>query len=311
MEISLILLSKLTSMMLMAVVGYIVVRVGALRQEDSRVISSLLVYVLQPCMIIRCFMIDLTPERLRGFVSAMIFGFAAQFLWIFLTRVLRGPLHLRAVDRSTLIYSNCGNLILPLVSMTLGDDMIFYCSAYMVSFNLLFWSHGYSMIRGDKGINLKKLIKNPTLIAVVIGLILMLTGIRLPTVIDSALEGFQNMVAASSMMLVGMVLATSNLRTVFLNRRAYLITLGRLLLLPTLTLLLLYATGFLHRNPDLVPAFMVSTLAVSAPSASSNVQLAVLYDKDPLDASIYNVMTTVFCMFSMPVMLLLFQTLFV
>lgn len=310
MEISLILLSKLTSMMLMAVVGYAVVKIGVLRQDDSRVLSALLVYVLQPCMLIRCFMIDLTADRLRGFVTTMLFGFAAQFLWIFLTWITKRPLHLRAVDRSTLIYSNCGNLILPLVSMALGDDMIFYCSAYTVSFNILFWTHGYSLIRGDRGINIKKLIKNPTLIALLIGLVLMVTGIRLPTVIDSALEGFQNMVAASSMMLVGMVLAGSNLRTVFMNKKAYFISIGRLFILPIITLLLLYATGFLQRNPELAPMFLISMLAVSAPSASSNVQLAVLYDRDPLDASIYNVMSTLFCMFSMPLMILLYQTLF-
>ena len=48
MEFSLVLLSKLISMMLMAVVGYVLVKKNVLRQSDSRVISVLLVYVLQP-----------------------------------------------------------------------------------------------------------------------------------------------------------------------------------------------------------------------------------------------------------------------
>ena len=68
MEFSLVLLNKLISMSLMAVVGYVMVKVGTLKQEDSRVISLLLLFVIQPCMILRSLQIELTPDRLQGFI---------------------------------------------------------------------------------------------------------------------------------------------------------------------------------------------------------------------------------------------------
>ena len=70
MEFSLILLEKLISMMLMAIVGYVLVRTGTLRQEDSRAISVLLAFVLQPCLILLSLQIEMTPERLKGSCSA-------------------------------------------------------------------------------------------------------------------------------------------------------------------------------------------------------------------------------------------------
>ncbi len=60
MAFSLVLLNKLISMSLMAVVGYVMVKLGTLKQEDSRVISLLLLFVIQPCMILRSLQIELT-----------------------------------------------------------------------------------------------------------------------------------------------------------------------------------------------------------------------------------------------------------
>ena len=59
-------------MMIMAVVGYALVRLHALKQEDSRVLSVLLIRVLQPCLILRAFQIELTPDRMQGFLFATV-----------------------------------------------------------------------------------------------------------------------------------------------------------------------------------------------------------------------------------------------
>ena len=77
---SLILLSKLTSMMLMAVVGYVLVKVRVLKEEDSSVLTGLLVYALQPCLIFRSMQIDLTPERAKGFAAAVVFAFCCMII---------------------------------------------------------------------------------------------------------------------------------------------------------------------------------------------------------------------------------------
>ena len=238
--------------MLMAAVGFTLVKFKLLKQEDSRVISILLVYVLQPCLIARAFQIDLTI-----------------LLSMLLARLFMKPIDLDAVDRSTIIYANVGNLLLPLVSMALGDEMVFYCSSFQIPFNLLLWTHGYSIIKGDKTVNLKKLLANPNLIALYIGIILLVTRTTVPSVIDAAAKGFNDMVAASSMLLVGMVIAGIDIKTVFTYKKAYLISFGRLLVIPILSMLILFATGFLTRHPELRPVFMVVILGAGAPSALS------------------------------------------
>lgn len=310
MELSLVLLNKLASMMIMAVVGYILVRMHILRQEDSKPISILLIRVLQPCLVMRAFQIDLTAERMRGFIFAIIFSSLSMLLCIIVSKLMEKPFRLDTIDQTTLIYANVGNLILPLISMSLGEDMVFYGSAFQVPFNALIWTHGYFSISGERDVNLKKILMNPSIIALFIGLFLMITQLRLPSIIDTAAKGFNDMVAPASMMLVGMVIAGSDLKTVFAYRKSYLISFVRLIALPVITMLLLYVTGYIQRNPEMRPVAMIVALGTAAPSASMIVQLAVMHDKDALKASIYNVMTTILCVVTIPLVMLLFQTIF-
>ena len=107
-----------------------------------------------------------------------------------------------------------------------------------------------------------------------------------------------------------MVIAGKKIKAVFTYKQAYLIAFGRLLVVPVLSMLILFATGFLTRHPELRPVFMVIILGSGAPSGSSIVQIAVLHNKDAAKAGIYNVMTTLLCVVTMPIIIFLFQMLF-
>ena len=117
-------------MMIMAVVGYALVRLHALKQEDSRVLSVLLIRVLQPCLILRAFQIELTPDRMQGFIFATVASTISMLISIAFAKAMEKPLGFDPVDRASLTYANVGNLILPLISMSLGEEMVFYGSAF-------------------------------------------------------------------------------------------------------------------------------------------------------------------------------------
>ena len=311
MNTGLVLMSKLLAMMLMVVVGYGAVKFHVVENKDSKTLSSLIVYILQPCLICRAFQIDLTPERMSGFLCALGLGFSTYLIWITALSVLKKPLMLDAVDRSSLIYSNVGNLALPLINMILGSEYVFYASALQVPFNLLVWTHGNSIISGEKRLNFRKILLNPNMIALAAGLVLMLLRVRLPDVLDTAMEGLGSMVGPCSMLVIGMVITKHDLREVFTNRRAYAICLGRLLVMPASLLLLFLATGIFGRYPALVPIFQVCFIALSTPTASTVSQLAVLYNRKAYESGVYSVISMALCVVTMPLMLAVFQMLFV
>ena len=71
-----VLVSKLGSMMLEAVIGFLIVRLGLVKAEDTGILSRIVVDVFTPCLIINAFQIDITPEKTRGFIAALILSTA-------------------------------------------------------------------------------------------------------------------------------------------------------------------------------------------------------------------------------------------
>jgi len=310
MSTGLVLMSKLMAMMVMVAVGYAAVKLHVVESGDSRTLSRLTVYILQPCLICRSVQIDLTPERLNGFLCALILGIVTYVFWIAALGLLKKPLRLDAVDRCNLIYSNVGNLALPLINMILGSEYVFYASALQIPFNLLIWTHGNSIISGERHLHFRKIIFNPNIIALVTGILLVLLHIRLPDVIDTAMEGLGSMVGPSSMLVIGIVIAGSDLRGIITNKRAYAIALGRLIVMPVSLMLLILASGILTRHPELTPVFRVCFIALSTPPGATVSQLAVLYDKKAYESSVYSVLSMALCIVTMPLMLMAFQLLF-
>ena len=310
MNTGLILMSKLMAMMVMVIVGYAAVKLHVVDTKDSYALSRLTVYILQPCLICRSVQIDLTQERLNGFLCALTLGIVTYVIWIVVLGLLKKPLRLDAVDRCSLIYSNVGNLALPLINMILGSEYVFYASALQIPFNLLIWTHGNSIISGERHLHFRKIIFNPNIIALAAGMLLVLFRIRLPDVIDTAMEGLGSMVGPCSMLVIGIVITQKNLRQIITDKRAYAITLGRLLVMPASLLLLFYVTGILTRYPQLKPVFQVCFIALCTPPGATVSQLAVLYNNKAYESSVYSVLSMALCVVTMPLMLMLFQAIF-
>ena len=310
MALTLTLISKLCSMMIYILAGFVTVRTGILHAKDNVPFSSLVVWVLQPCLILNAFQLEVTRERLTGFVASLIFSTVIYIVWIILARLLEKPLHLGAIEKTSIIYSNVGNLILPLVSMLLGQEMVFYCSAIQIPFQLFIWTHGLSLVRGEKTIHPARILKNPNVVAMFIGVLCLISGFRFPEIISTSLEGLTAMVAPASMIVIGMVIAGTDLGKVLRFRKAYLILVLRLIVFPLAAYAVLFASGVLRRMPMLAPVFMPTCMALCAPPAGTISQLAVVYNREPTTASIYNLIATLFCVLTLPAMILLYQVIF-
>ena len=310
MSTSFALINGLSSMLLMMLTGFILVRCHLLKDKDSKVLSTIIVYLLQPCLIFRALQVDLTQERIQGFFLALIFSTTVYILWILLTILLKHPLKLDPVDQATLIYGNVGNLMLPLISMTLGEEMVFYASAIQIPFNLFFWTHGISAIRRQKSLQLRKVLQNTNIIAMLFGLLFLIFQIPTPQIISATINSLANMVGPASMIVIGMVIAGKKLTHTFLQKRAYGIVLGRQILFPALAIALLYLGGIVSRFPEHAIILQALIMVLAAPPASNVSQVAVLYDENPLEAGIYNTIGTLLCIFTIPVINFLFEYLF-
>lgn len=310
MELSLLLLENLLAMLIMAIVGYVVARRGLINDKECAAFSRLVVNIFMPCMIIRAMQIDLTEERIRGFLVLFVFSVIVHIIWIISGKVLSKMMKISAVEQATLIYSNAGNLIIPLVSALFGAEYVFYSCVFAIVQLIFMWTHGISLIRESNSVEWRKIILNPNILAVVIGVILLVTKLPVPAPVTSAISNFGSMVGPCAMLIIGMTIAKQDLFSVFKMKRAYLMAVGRLIIFPAMILILLYFSGYLAKHPEHLTLLQIGFLAVAAPPAATVSQLAIMYDKDALNASVYNVMGVACCVVTMPAMLYLLQTLF-
>ena len=307
MEISVLLAEQITVLFLMGLVGFLAVKAGKFKEEDSRIISNAVVYICSPCVIINAFQITFTPDKLKGLLLA---GGAAALVHIILIgggKLLSGPLHLNGIEKASVEYSNAGNLIVPLVSSVLGEEWVFYTTAYIIVQTVLIWTHGQSVIRQGQEKDYRKILLNPNIIAIAEGFILFATGIHLPSVVGQCISGFGDTIGPASMLVVGMIIGNVNLGWVFRQKRPYLICFMRLVLFPVITILIFALSGAERLHPDAEYILMVVLLATSAPVAVMVTQLAQIHGRDARYASVINVMSVIFCIVTMPLMVLLYE----
>ena len=303
MELSILLAEQIIALFLMVILGFLLVKTHLLKVDDSDVLSKLVVFVFSPCVLIQSFThTHFSISTLSGLLLAIFGAAIVHVIYIALSKLGERFLGLNNIEKASLIYSNAGNLIIPLVSATLGDEWVFYSCAYIIVSTFLFWSHGKSVICEETKIELKKVITNPNIIAIILGLIFFLTGFRLPSILDSCTASLGNMIGPASMLVIGMVIAEMDLKRIFTNRRAYMVCFGRLVLYPLITILVFCFSGILTLHEQASHILLVTLLAASAPCAANVTQIAQIYHKDAVYASSINVITVVFCMITMPIM---------
>lgn len=310
MRLSILLAEQIGVLFLVAFIGYLIVKFHILREEDSRIISWLVAFVLSPCVIIKSFQIDFTPEKLKGFGIAIVAAIVAECICMAGNRLLAKSLHMTPIEQASVIYTNCGNLIVPLVTFVLGEEWVFYTCAFLIVSTVLTWTHMQSLLSsGKEGGNYRKILLNPNIIAIVIGLFLFFSGIRIPAVLESAVEGFGGAIGPISMLVVGMLIGNMELKWVFTRKRPYLICALRLIIFPVIIAVLFAFAVRLGIHPDAEYILLVSLLAASAPVAVMVTQLTQIHGGDARYASVINVMSVIFCIVTMPLVVLLFELL--
>ena len=299
-----ILIEKISSLAIIMATGFLLVKLGPLNKEDTRSLSRMVCYLVMPCNIFNAFQMERTPEVTRGLLLVLLAAVLLHVLMCTVNRLLKKPLKLSPAEQASTLYTNAGNLIIPLVSSMLGPQWVIYTCAYILVQNVLTWSHGKYLICQEKRIDWKSLLFNPNIIALTLGFACFLGNIRLPRLLSTTLTSIGSMVGPMAMLVIGMTIGSLKLRHVFCHIRVWFIAALRLLVYPMLCLGLLKGLCLLF--PGSAPYFMVSMMAASAPSAALITNMCQLYNRDPSYASSICTVTTTLCTFTIPLMIHLY-----
>lgn len=307
MNISILLMQQIVQLFLMIFMGYLIVKTGLVRDDDSKILSKIILYLIVPCVIINAFQVDYTTDTVKGLLIAFAASVMTQVVLLIVISAAGKLLHLNEVEIASVYYSNSGNLIVPIVTFILGQEWVLYGCVFMSVQLVFLWTHCKKIISREASYDWKKIILNINMISIFIGVILFFTKIRLPEIIGNTLASVGTMIGPASMIVTGMLFAGMNLKQIFANKRVYFITFLRLIAVPLIALVLIKLSNLASFSADGNKIMLIVFLAIITPSASTVTQMCQVYGNDSRYASAINVMTTLLSIITMPVMVMLFQ----
>lgn len=287
--------------------GFILVKTRLMKAEESKSLSMVVIYLIMPCVIINAFQVKFTESIRNGLILAFVAAVLIHVVLIILTKVLERIFHLDAVEKASIMYSNAGNIIIPIVTSVLGKEWVIYSSAFLSVQIILLWTHGRMVLCEEGKIDLKKILLNINMITIFFGILLFITGIQLPDIITETMESVSVMIGPTSMVVTGMLIGNMSLKQGFAYKKIYLITFLKMIVCPIIILVLLKYGGMANILPNGKMILLISLLATITPSASTVTQMAQIYEKNAEYASIINVGTTIVCIVTMPIMVWLYQ----
>ena len=307
MHISLLLMNQIIQLFIMIFMGFIIVKAKLLKAEDSKILSVIVLYLIIPCVIINAFQVDYTPQTVKGLLIALAGSVMTQVILLIVVSILGRVFHLNEVEVASIYYSNSGNLIVPIVMFILGKEWVLYGCVFMSVQLVFIWTHCKKIISRESTYDWRKIVLNINMISIAIGIVLFLTRIHLPAIINNTLSAVGSMIGSASMIVTGMLFAGMDFKQIFANKRVYFVSFFRLIIVPVIALFLIKCSQLSTFSSNGNKLMLIVFLAIITPSASTVTQMCQVYENDSQYASAINVVTTLLAIVTMPLMVMLFQ----
>ncbi len=277
-------------------------RLKVVSREAVRGLTELLVLVVTPALILHVFQRPFDRTLLEGLGWALAMSFAAHALGCALAFlfVRGGEAAQRGVLRFAVIFSNAGFMGLPLEYALLGPKGVLFGAVYVVMFNLMCWSWGVMVMRGDaQGVRVRSFLVNPGTVGVALGLPFFLFSMKLPPIVGEPVRMLSDLNTPLAMIMTGWYLADADFRPVLRSVQAYVAGALRLVIVPMLMvggMWALLAAGF---RLDTTMCAAIAT-ASAAPVAALTTVVAARLGRDVSSATGIVSGTTLVSMATMP-----------
>lgn len=293
-------ISGVITLFLIMLLGVYGSKINIITNEINKGLSEILLRITLPLMIVSSFVFNFNDEMKRNISKTFIYSFltfiiVAIFSYIFLLPV-KGEK--KKILQFANVFSNCGFIGFPIMESIYGQEGVVYTSIFNMFFAIFTWTYGVMIFTGEVSYKeIKRVLLNPCVIAVYIGIILMIFDINIPIVIYSTLKTVGSMTSPLSMIIVGAILSKAHIKK---SLRDWTIYYGSLIKLLVIPILIYIVTRIIKDNSNVAYTMVVLS---AMPAAAMTSILAENFNKESEYASIVVFFTTLFCLFTFPIIL--------
>ncbi len=263
-----LIVGKVLAIFLLMAAGFGVGRLKVLPESSNATLNVLLIKVVTPCMILSSITskeltddtLSMTLQTFAG--SVVFFAIAGVLGYFFAKHMLRvSPSSNIGVYTFAFASINTGFMGFPVTLALFGQDIFYLMVMQNVILTVYLYSAGPLMLRlgcesdeilpagtadtvkttgmAGSGSALKSFFMsfwNPNAVASVISLVMLFAGLHLPKLIFEPVQTLGDATIPLSMLLVGIQLSESNISGLIKNGKILAFSLGKMILLPVLTL---------------------------------------------------------------------------
>lgn len=300
--------SSVLVIVLLTSVGYLVGALGWIRHEHKPFFTKFITYIAIPCTCINGLTANLTVDMLRGAPRLLIVGFTGIVLMLTLAfaaaKILRLPRRRAGIFVLMCGVSNAIFIGYPMCMELFGEEAIPYVMLYYLCNTSFLQSVGFALAEYSGGADMRfsprtllHVFKKPPVIALGIGLLLVFTGIELPSFLASSIRYMSDTVSPLALIYTGFIIYEIGLRNLRILPGLPAVIAFRFALAPILTvgLCAVFGVDGLARS--------VFIAEMSMPVVTQSVVMAGEFGGDEQFAAMGSAVTTLLTFVAMPIIM--------
>ena len=240
-------LQKVGMLLIFIGIGYLLRNRKLLPEDTSKVLSKLATLIFCPAYTIKNLSQNVTLETIGQKVPLIFYGAICVAVVIGLAFILAKLLGHNDLEKRSLVYAfsipNYGYFGYPIIEGVFGAEILADVMIFAIPLSIATNTFGYLLFIKDGKFSLKQVLTSPTIMSVFIGLVIGLSGIKLPALVMDVLSGAGSCMSSVTMILAGFVLGEYPLRKLMKGLWAYEISDIRLIGIPALFCAVLFLIG--------------------------------------------------------------------
>ena len=298
-------LQVMVVLFIIVVLGYALCKLGYMGEDFDRKLSSIVVDVTCPLLILSSVMGESLPDRtlilpLLGvgfltYVLLLVFGF-------FVPRLIAADRDDQGMIGFALMFANVGFIGYPIVSSIFGAKAVFYAALLNMPNTFFIFTAGVMLVKGEysvRKLNLK-LLFSPAMIAAFVAALLVAFDVHTPEIVARPVTMVGNITVPAALMIIGSSMARLPLHDIIGSPKVYVASVVRLGVVPLSLYFLFKVCGV----SDIVNE--INTVVIAMPVASFGTMFCMKYGRNPALMTEMTFITTVGSIFTIPLITMLF-----
>lgn len=294
-----IVFTQILVILLYVAIGYVCGKAGLIRPDQRKYLTRICTDLILPFTILSASSQEVSQKELTGFALITLLILLTYIVTtaaaLGIQTLMKTKRPMKITTASLLTYPNCTFLGLPLCRALFGEIAVLYNAVALVAFNVLFFTWQASAFTGKK-FSWRNLLTLPNIAT---GILIVMLALRwhFPSPVQTVVSNTGAMISPLSLIIIGVMMSENRLTAVLTEKRAYLVTLIRNLLIPLALMLLI-------RLLDISLAERVCLLVyLACPCATLTSIYAIQNDMEPEFAARSVLMSTLFFAGTLPLII--------